>query len=171
VACRLTLEAEGRRREAEEARLQTAAAEWAQSRISHYIQQGYDDKIAQQLGVLEAREQLSAYRAQQANLRSTRIELFHQYGVPQEQLANFTDEAAMRHFAQQYALTSGPQARRIQELEARLAALEKGRVPAQNFNQPGTGSMPAITSDNIDLLYLQGKITDDRYRRFRETGQ
>lgn len=167
---RLTRESEQRQREATEARLQNVAATYAETRINHYRNQGVEEETAHQLGILETREQINAYRAQQAELRASRIDLSQQFGVPQEQLTGFNDEGSMRHYAEQYSNTTGPQATRIKELEARLASLEKKQVPAQNFNQPGGTGGTRITANNIDALYMQGKVSDERYRRFLESG-
>jgi len=49
--------------------------------------------------------------------------------------------------------------------ESRLTALEKGRVPEGHFASGG-GQGDVVTSDNIDELYSQGRVTDDRYRAF-----
>jgi len=167
---RLTHESEQRQRETTEARLQNAAAEYAETRINHYRTQGVDEGTAHQLGVLEAREQLNAYRAQQAELRASRIDLSQQFGVPQEQLSGFGDEASMRHYAEQYSNTTGPQAKEIADMKKQIAQLTRGQVPAQDFNRPGGTGGTRVTSQNIDVLYSQGKVSDERYRRFIDSG-
>lgn len=156
---RLTREAEQRGREAQEAELQNAAAQYAQQRINHYAAQGYDDQTARQIGVLEAKEQLAAYRAQQAELSSARTQLHYEYNVPLQQLQGFSDTAAMRHYAEQYSNTTGPQASKVASLEKELAALKteirQSRVPAQNFNRTGNGS--ASTAQAIWDSYGRGE--------------
>ncbi len=171
---RLTREARQQQEATQAAQLQNTAAEYAQSRITFHISQGVDEATARTYGVLEARQQVDAYRAEQATLRATRIELTYQHGVPEEQLLNFQDEASMRHYAEQYANTTGPQAKELTELKARLATLEKGRVPTQEFNRPGGAGGQRVTSDNIDQLFVQfdndhpGQANpyEARYRKF-----
>jgi hypothetical protein len=145
---RLTQESRVRQQEADNAKLQNAAAQYAESRIQGYVSQGYDEATARQIGVLEAREQVNAWRAEQAELRSNRIEMSVQYGVPQEQLLGFNDESAMRHYAEQYANTTGPQAKRMDAMERELAAFRKGQIPAQPYASPvgaqGGGNAQAI---------------------------
>lgn len=154
---RLSREAQQRQQEAEEARVQNAAMEYAQTRINYWTQQGFDEQTARQMGIMEAREQVSIYRSSQAHLRATRLELAQEFNIPMEQLMQYQDENSMRAFAQQYASTSGPQARRIKELEARLASLEKGRVPAQNYNQSAGGG-GAGSDQEINNRYGRGEI-------------
>lgn len=155
---RLMREAEQRQREASEARLQQAASQYAQDRLQSYVQQGYDETVARQIAVLEAREQVQLYKAQQAELRAARIDISHRYGVPMEHLHGFQDEASMRHYAEQYANVVGPGAKRVQELEARLAALEKGRVPAQQYNNAAGSAGGAPSPATLVQRYANGEI-------------
>jgi hypothetical protein len=154
---RLTREAEARARENQEMEIQSTALEFAQQRINHYIQQNYDEQVARQLAISETREQVNAFRAEQAVLRATRIELSQQFGVPQEQLLNFRDEAAMRHYAEQYANTMGPNANELAALRAEVAALKKGMVPAQSYNNPGN-SGPSGSDQEINNRYGRGEL-------------
>lgn len=156
---RLVREREEQHQQAMDAQLQNAAIQFAQHRINQYIQQGYDENTARELGVIEAREGLNSYRAQQAILRATRIELSTQFGIPQEQLQQFQDEAAMRSYAEQYANTTGPQAKELQALRAEIEALKKGRVPAQSYNQPGSTGAQNNTPLQIWERYGRGELS------------
>jgi len=174
----LTRAAREQRQVAEQAQLQNTAAEYARSQIAQHIAQGVDEATARQLGILEAQSQVNAYRAEQAILRATRTELTHQHGVPEEQLLNFQDEASMRHYAEQYANTTGPQARELTALKKEFADFKsqilKSGVPAQTFNQPGGAGGQRVTSENIDKLYVdfmtehpgQNNPYETRYRIF-----
>ena len=170
----LKREAQQHQKAAADSRIQNAAGQYAESRIAHYQSQGIDEQTSRQLGVLEAREQVNAYRAEQAELRVNQMEISQQYGVPQEQLSGFNDEASMRHYAEQYANTTGPQAKQMVAMQKQIDQLTKAQVPAQSFNQPGgTGGVP-VTSDNIDMLFVdfqdehpgQTNPYEKRYRDF-----
>lgn len=62
---------------------------------------------------------------------------------------------------------------RYQDHETRIRTAEQRPVPSQNLNRTNTSRVggQAVTSDNIDLLYNQGRVTADTYRRFLDTGQ
>ncbi len=155
---RLTREAREQQDAAWEANLRTDANTEANNLIRSLIADGMDQATAQRIGVAEIGLQVERYRAQTANLRVTRIELVHEFGVPEEELRGFQDEAGMRHHAERYASTTGPQAARLQAVEKELADFKsqilKSGVPAQNFNQPGGAGGQRVTSENIDALHV-----------------
>lgn len=60
---------------------------------------------------------------------------------------------------------------RIAELEAQVAR-GSGTAGARLASTDGGGAGgETVTRDNIDLLHLAGKVPDDKYRRFLNTGQ
>jgi hypothetical protein len=65
----------------------------------------------------------------------------------------------------------GAREQRYTEQEKRIQSLEQGRVPAQALNSVGTSQAAGVTvtSDNIDLLHSQNRISDDAYRNFLRT--
>lgn len=174
----LTRAAREQQQVAEQAQLQNTAAEYAQTRITYHMGQGLDEATARQLGVADARAEVNAYRAEEATLRAARLELVHQHGVPEEQLRNFHDEASMRHYAEQYANTTGPQARELTALKKEFADFKsqilKSGVPAQPYNRPGGVGGQRVTSDNIDKVYVdfenehpgEANPYEARYRQF-----
>ncbi len=169
---RLTQEVQKQQQLAEDTKITEAAGQYAQRRAAHYVQnQGMDEETANYIGNVEAEGQMYRYQALQQKLRADRMEISQQFGVPVQELAGFNDEAAMRHHAEQYSNTIGPQAKELAAMKKEIADLKKGQVPAnQKFNQPSGSGRIRVTSQNIDALHLAGKITDARYRRFLDSG-
>lgn len=92
-------------------------------------------------------------------------------------------DGAAKEIAQKHGLTDWTMlqeftSRKQMELfasqEARLQRLEKGRaerIPPNNLPNPrASGATTRVNADNIDQLYVEGKVPDDMYRRFLETG-
>jgi hypothetical protein len=63
--------------------------------------------------------------------------------------------------------------KRYAGLEKDIQVLKRGQVPAQNLSTTGISQAggPAVTADNIDALHLDGKVSDEAYRKFLTTGQ
>ena len=63
---------------------------------------------------------------------------------------------------------------RYQGNDARIKAVEQRQgPPPQPLNRTGTSQAggQAVTADNIDALWLAGRVTDTTYRRFQDTGE
>jgi hypothetical protein len=62
---------------------------------------------------------------------------------------------------------------RYQDHEKRISTTEQSRVPPQPLNRTNTSRAggQAVTADNIDALYTQGRVSAETYRRFLATGQ
>ena len=88
-----------------------------------------------------------------------------QYGIDPAILMDAQSPEAMREV--------GAREQRYAEQEKRIQSLEQGRVPAQALNSVGTSQATGITvtSDNIDLLHGQQRISDEAYRNFLRTQQ
>ena len=63
--------------------------------------------------------------------------------------------------------------KRYASMDRDLQLLKRGQVPAQNLNANGISQAggPTLTSDNIDSLHLEGKVSDEVYRKFLSTGE
>ncbi len=169
---RLTQEVQKQQQLADDAKITEAAGQYAQKRAAHYVQsQGMDEETANYIGSVEAEGQMYRYQALQQKTRADRLEISQQFGIPAQELSGFSDEAAMRHHAEQYSNTIGPQAKEMAAMKKEIEQLKKGQVPAnQQFNQPGGTGGTRVTSQNIDALHLAGKISDARYRKFLDSG-
>ena len=88
-----------------------------------------------------------------------------EYGIDPAILMDSQSPEAMREV--------GAREQRYAEQERRIQSLEQGRVPAQALNSVGTSQATGITvtSDNIDLLHSQNRISDEAYRNFLRTQQ
>ena len=88
-----------------------------------------------------------------------------EYGIDPAILMDSQSPEAMREV--------GAREKRYAEQERRIQSLEQGRVPAQALNSVGTSQATGITvtSDNIDLLHSQNRISDEAYRNFLRTQQ
>jgi hypothetical protein len=86
-----------------------------------------------------------------------------QYGIDPAVLMDSGSPEAMREV--------GAREQRYAEQERRIQTLEQGRVPAQALNSVGTSQATGVTvtSDNIDLLHSQNRISDEAYRNFLRT--
>lgn len=155
---RLNREANQQRQLAEENHVRQAAAQFAQEQMTAYIAQGHDDQTARQLAIADAKVAVAEHRSNNLQLDSDRNEVSRIYGVPKEQLMSFNDRASMQNFGTQYQQTTGPQAKRVQDLEKKVAALT--RVPSQSFNQPGQPRGATTLQQDLDR-YIAG-ARDDR---------
>lgn len=112
-------------------------------------------------------EQQRKFRSDQAFLIGQQWASFsigQELGVDPSLLANAPNPTEMRKIA--------VREKRYQDQEKRLQTLEQGRVPGQHVNTVGTtrAGGQAVTSDNIDMLHVQGRVNDVTYRRFLDTG-
>lgn len=93
-----------------------------------------------------------------------------QYAIPVSELLRYDSPEAMQAAGERMKAQNA-QATRIAQLEAQVAKLTKGAVPAQPFSQGivgGDGS--TATPDNIDALYLKDEARyADVYRKFLAT--
>ena len=159
---RLSSEAREYRRQVDQVRLENDVSAYAQKRIDHHISQGVEDQTARQLGVLEAQVQLHAFRSEEATLRASRVELSQEFNVPLSELMDQPNENAMRRHAEQYAQTTGPQAKVVQEQNTKIARLEKIiadiQAPAQNFNQASSSRVGSSGDTEINRRFARGEI-------------
>ena len=91
-----------------------------------------------------------------------------QFKAPPQFLGQFTDPAAMHMAAQFYAKDQ-----EVSALKAEIAKLKQASVPPAPKGLPGTVSRggETVTTDNIDALFNQGKVSASLYRNFLSTGQ
>ena len=111
------------------------------------------------------------FRADQ-DYRQGKLNAVYQYaqefGVNPQDLMMFNSPQDMRKWA------AGEKTNREyrESTEARLKVIELGRVPAQTLSTTGISRAggQVVTRENIDLLYSQGRVTDETYRTFMDTG-
>lgn len=133
-------------------------------------------------------EQGRAHVSDGANNLQDAIDVAVERGVPKELLDDKTTAAAVRSFRDKY-LKANPQGKKEtpagngngDDFAARIDAYLKslgiqapGAAGAERTDGVAAGSGArgvAINKDNIDDLYLQGKVADNVYRAFRQTGQ
>ena len=158
---RLLREAQERQRETDEAYIQQTAAGYAEQLMNQYIQQGWDEAQAKQVAVAEVRSYLAEDRANRATMGAIRAELSQSHGVPQEELVGFKDEASMRHFAQQYQATVGPQAKELVEMKKEMGVMKKAlaaqNAPVQNYNQT-SGARGSSSAQEIFDKFGRGEL-------------
>lgn len=92
-------------------KIEQAARGYSQYLNEYYVEQGYDEKVAQSLAVSEARAQVAQYVAEEVIRKASALEPSHE--------------------------KADPQAQRIAALEKQVAQLTKARVPAQQYDQGG----------------------------------
>jgi len=154
---RLNQEANQKRELEEENHVRQAAAQFAQEQMAGYIAQGHDDQTARQLAIADAKVAVAEHRSNNLQLDADRNAISRIYGVPKEQLMGLKDRVAMQNVGAQYQQTTGPQAKRVQELERKVAALT--RVPSQSFNQPGQPRGATTYEQDLDR-YIAGARDD-----------
>jgi len=152
-----------RQRDAEtqkiESQVRAAEAEHTKTLVSD----GWDEAQAQLLSRALGNEALASnqlYTERKAHLADR---LSREHGISMESLMPYNSDAEMRAAAQ----VLGPQTRRVTALEKELAQFKKDRIPAQNYNQPGSkgNSVPttaneiltAIGDDRLDAANLSEK--------------
>ncbi len=123
--------------------------EWLVSRYSRLIK-----NVAQEQ--LRFREEQTVERTRTTAAQT----IAKDAGIDPQLLMGANSEQDMRQIA--------TREKRYLDQEVRLQAVEKRGVPAQNLNQTGTSRVggQAVTSDNVDALWLAGRITDEQYRAF-----
>ena len=145
---------------------------YQQQAYQHYINpaNGYnfDEQTAQQIAQVHRQERAGALQREialraefQASQRGQQEaqEVAKQYNINPAALVGVTGRENMVKFAG-LVRYMGEERRKT---EARLAALEKGRVPEQQFASGSTAGM-AINNDNGDVAWLAGQMTDTQYR-------
>ena len=145
---RLTRDAETRRQAEEEAGLHSTVSQWAVRRAQEIEQAtGYSPEAAAAIAKAEGAQHLANYQLAQERRSNAAEVLSRKYGAPKATLMGFNDLPSMQAYAMEFAQTQGPLAQKVQNLEAQLAQLRKGQVPAQNFDQPGgTGGSTAAAT-------------------------
>lgn len=138
--------------------------------------QGWDPEHALAYATAYYQQKAAEFQLYNMSKNNAIGQLAQQYGAPKAVLQGYGDYATMEAAAKQYAQTSGPQNKELQDLKRQVAALTKGQVPPQNYAQPGTGAgRVAATRDNIDALYVQWEVDhpgqngnpyEGQYRKF-----
>jgi len=122
--------------------------EWHVARETKRLQQFSDER--QNFRNQQAFEQRRTAAAQSIGQK---------HGVDPQLLMNATDTPQMEEMALRE--------KRYLDQDKRLVAVEQKTVPAQNMNQTNSrAGGQAVTSDNVDQLYNQGRITGTQYREF-----
>lgn len=132
-------------------------------------QQGYYAEQIEFLAKNAAQQDLEKAAYQVLNKRNLEKLVSMETGIPRERLKNFWDEASMRAEAESYKRSGGPEAKKVADLERRLAraeaALKRQGVPGQRYNQPGSSAGRGTDADLI-RRYANGEINmSPRVRR------
>jgi len=142
------------RADAETRGLDNETQDWLVRQVQGIVESSVDDRRRFQAEMEYHQSKLSAAQV-----------IGQQFGVAPQALmtANTLDE--MRAIA--------AREKRYMDNERRIEALEKSKVPPQHMNTTGISKVGglAVTSDNIDALWIQGRVSDETYRRFLETKQ
>ena len=93
----------------------------------------------------------------------TATQMGQRYGVPMESLMRYNTPEAMEDGAKA--------AQELSKLKSQVDKMQKGTIPSQRFDTGRGKGGPAITGDNVDLLHMQGQISDEAYRDFLSTGK
>ena len=116
------------------------------------------------------------------NLREEAIEVFADR-VPKEILEMFSTAKAVREGARAYIkATSAPTSTKAttapggEDLDMRMVERVRALVMKPTTTEAvATGGVPAVVikvnADNIDSEYLAGRYPEDKYRKFRRTGE
>lgn len=93
----------------------------------------------------------------------TATKMAQKYGVPIEGLMRYNSPEDMERAAEQ--------SKELATLKAQVNKLTKDTVPAQKFDTGRGKGGAAVNADNIDLLHMQGQVSDDAYQTFLDTGK
>ena len=148
--------------EQQQARLYDEARNYAKQ----LEEQGWLPEHAQETARYWARtRQLETQSNQMAKVQVAQI-LGGQYGVQADDLMGYATPQAMEAAAK----SMGVRNKRYSAMEARLKQLEMGQVRPQIYNTPGAGAgLQGVSNDNIDALWLQGRVSDADYQRFLDS--
>jgi chemotaxis protein histidine kinase CheA len=109
---------------------------------------------------VQSQQNAEAMRNDQAAKEIVARNFSQQSGMPINELMAFDNPLVMRAEA------------RAWKAEHEAAALKQAQVKPQTpTNSTSSRSRISVNSDNIDKLYLEGKVSGDVYRRFRDTGE
>ena len=116
-------------------------------------------RVQQQEATLQRNYQIAQGRQNAA------VAIGSQYGVSPAILMSAESPQQMHEIAQREKRYTG--------LERDIQVLKQAQVPSQPLNSAGYSQAggPTLTADNIDALHLEGKVSDDLYRKFLTTGQ
>lgn len=90
-----------------------------------------------------------------------------QYGIPAQLLTGSSSPGEMETRGALWQRN-----KQLQEANAEIARLKQGQVKPIKLasTSAGAGSL-GVTKDNIDKLWLEGKVSDRAYARFTDSGQ
>jgi hypothetical protein len=145
------------RQEAEQRGLHTEDQEWLLAQHGKVLRQGI--------------EQQRQFRLNQEYIQGKRNacqSIGLQYGVDPREMEKFNFPQDMHDYGKQQQSYRQEKA----SWEKRLTTMEQGRVQPAHQNAVGISRAggQAVTRDNIDALYLEGRVTGDTYNRFLSTG-
>ena len=118
-----------------------AAGQAAQQYAQQLMNQGWGTEdqcraYAQQW----ASGQIAVFQLRETQKGTLIDQLSREHGVPKAALVSFQDGVSMRRYAEEWGKTQGPNSKRLKDLEAEVARLKRGQVPAQAYDQPGAAA-------------------------------
>src|SRR3990167_5808022 len=160
------------REEAQRVADQATLQDFVVNRTLYYEQQeGLTPEQAQKLARRDGELGAKAWQAEEFRRGqfNAEMEIGGKYKVDPRRLMHLSSPRAMAQAAE--AMTQqGKVDSELAALRAEVARLKK--APAQSFaNGVVSGDGTRLTSDNIDVLYAQGKVSDATYKAFLRTGR
>lgn len=114
------------------------------------------------------RQNIDAQRSRQLQTQ-TAFQIAREFKIDASILIDLPSREAMIYTARAQG-QQGQVSAELASLRAEVARLKK--APAQTYaNGAVSGDGASATADNIDALWLQGKVSDERYRKWVNTRQ